>query len=193
MFAKWSVKSASRSEEKDAATNGVVQLEELKSQAPVLRGLGFTTFANIIHMKSRVACEISTGDELLLTELILNGVFNPLSQEHCASLFDLLCVHIEERPYHKTRGRVYGSSTDAAGLREAYRKNLHRVELPIVEEEYVQAFKVELMYTVVQWCRGMSCSEIRKVRHFANTQTVVLNYSHHKLGGLFEGNVIRVF
>jgi len=29
-------------------------------------------------MKGRVACEISTGDELLLTEMIFNGAFNEL-------------------------------------------------------------------------------------------------------------------
>ena len=37
-------------------------------------------------------------------------------------------------------------------------------KLPLVEEEYVQSFKVELMDAVVQWCRGASFSEICKVR-----------------------------
>ena len=36
-------------------------------------------------------------------------------------------------------------------------------KLPIVEDEYVQSFKVELMDAVVQWCRGASFSEIMKV------------------------------
>jgi hypothetical protein len=35
-------------------------------------------------------------------------------------------------------------------------------KLPIVEEEYVQSFKVELMDAVVQWCRGASFSDICK-------------------------------
>ena len=37
-------------------------------------------------------------------------------------------------------------------------------KLPLVEDEYVQSFKVELMDAVVQWCRGASFSEICKVR-----------------------------
>ena len=37
-------------------------------------------------------------------------------------------------------------------------------KLPIVEDEYVQTFKVELMDAVVQWCRGASFSDICKVR-----------------------------
>jgi ATP-dependent RNA helicase DOB1 len=39
-------------------------------------------------------------------------------------------------------------------------------KLPIVEDEYVQSFKVELMEVVVQWCKGASFSEICKVRGF---------------------------
>jgi ATP-dependent RNA helicase DOB1 len=36
-------------------------------------------------------------------------------------------------------------------------------KLPLVEDEYVQSFKVELMDAVVQWCRGASFSDICKV------------------------------
>ncbi len=31
-----------------------------------------------LQMKGRVACEVNTADELLVTELIFNGVFNDL-------------------------------------------------------------------------------------------------------------------
>lgn len=68
------------------ATHDVLQLEELKCRKRVLRRLGFTTSTDIVDMKGRVACEISSGDELLLTELIFNGVFNPLLPEQCAAL-----------------------------------------------------------------------------------------------------------
>ena len=37
-------------------------------------------------------------------------------------------------------------------------------KLPIVEEEYVQSFKVELMDVVMQWCRGASFIDICKVK-----------------------------
>lgn len=36
-------------------------------------------------------------------------------------------------------------------------------KLPVVEDEYVSSFKVELMEAVVQWCRGASFAEICKV------------------------------
>lgn len=80
------------------ATHDVLQLEELKCRKRVLRRLGFTNSADIVDMKGRVACEISTGDELLLTELIFNGVFNPLSPEQCAGL--LSCFVFDEKVSH---------------------------------------------------------------------------------------------
>ncbi|KAG8221584.1 putative ATP-dependent RNA helicase [Butyriboletus roseoflavus] len=77
------------------ATHDVLQLEELKCRKRVLRRLGFTNSSDIAEMKGRVACEISTGDELLLTELIFNGAFNTLLPEQCASL--LSCFVFTEK------------------------------------------------------------------------------------------------
>lgn len=77
------------------ASHDILQMEELKCRKRVLRRLGFTTSSDIVDMKGRVACEISTGDELLLTELIFNGVFNPLSPEQCAAL--LSCFVFTEK------------------------------------------------------------------------------------------------
>jgi superfamily II RNA helicase len=70
-------------------------MDELKCRKRVLRRLQFTSSADVVEMKGRVACEISTGDELLLTEMIFNGVFNPLSPEHCAAL--LSCFVFTEK------------------------------------------------------------------------------------------------
>ena len=77
------------------ATHDVLQLEELKCRKRVLRRLAFTDSADIVDMKGRVACEISSGDELLLTELIFNGVFNSLLPEQCAAL--LSCFVFTEK------------------------------------------------------------------------------------------------
>ncbi|KAH9975267.1 rRNA-processing arch domain-containing protein [Lactifluus volemus] len=157
------------------ATHDVLQMEELKSRKRVLRRLGFTTADDIVDVKGRVACEISTGDELLLTELIFNGVFNPLAPEHCAGL--LSCFVFTEKSEHQTKLK----EELAAPLRimQEIARRIAKVckesKLQIVEEEYVQSFKVELMDAVVQWCRGASFSDICK------------------LTDQFEGSLIRVF
>ncbi|KAH9919459.1 antiviral helicase [Epithele typhae] len=126
------------------ATHDVLQMEELKCRKRVLRRLGFTSAADIVDMKGRVACEISTGDELLLTELVFNGVFNPLSPEQCAAL--LSCFVFAEKEVARRIAKVSQES-----------------KLTINEDDYVKSFKVELMDAVVQWCRGASFSEICKL------------------------------
>jgi len=80
---------------KISAAHSVTHLEELKYRKRALRRLGFATADDVVEMKGRVACEISTGDELLLTELVFNGVFNDLSPEQCASL--LSCFVFDEK------------------------------------------------------------------------------------------------
>lgn len=81
-------------------THDVLQMEELKARKRVLRRLGFTNAEDIVDMKGRVACEISTGDELLLTELVFNGVFNTLSPEQCAGLLSCFVFTEKVRKTH---------------------------------------------------------------------------------------------
>ena len=50
-------------------------MDELRSRKRVLRRLDFCTEDDVIHLKGRVACEISSADELMLTELLLDGFF----------------------------------------------------------------------------------------------------------------------
>lgn len=77
------------------SVHDVLQLEELKSRKRVLRRLGFATQDDVVEMKGRVACEISTGDELLLTEMMFGGTFGGLAPEHCAAL--LSCFVFQEK------------------------------------------------------------------------------------------------
>lgn len=48
--------------------------------------LQFCTPDDVVELKGRVACEISTGDELLLTEMIFNGIFNELTTAKAVAL-----------------------------------------------------------------------------------------------------------
>lgn len=50
---------------------------------------------DVIEMKGRVACEISAGDELLLTEMIFQGAFNDLTVEQTVTL--LSCFTWQEK------------------------------------------------------------------------------------------------
>lgn len=73
----------------------LLQMDELKYRKRVLRRLGYCTASDVIEFKGRVACELSSGDELLITEMIFNGIFNNLSTGQCVSL--LSCFVCDEK------------------------------------------------------------------------------------------------
>ena len=56
----------------------------------VLRKLGHVTKEGVVTLKGRAACEISTGDELLTTELMFNGVFNSMDKHQLVALVSCL-------------------------------------------------------------------------------------------------------
>ncbi|KIS70313.1 putative ATP-dependent RNA helicase MTR4 [Mycosarcoma maydis] len=178
LYAAYSKKQAAQQvvsaiAKKIAAAHSVLQLDELKCRKRVLRRLGFTTSDDVVEKKGRVACEISTGDELLLTEMMFNGVFNDLTPPQCAAL--LSCFVFGEKSTTQTRL----NETLAAPLRimQETARRIAKVsiesKLALVEEEYVSSFKVELMDLVMQWCNGAKFAEICK------------------LTDVFEGSIIR--
>ncbi|KAI9091124.1 rRNA-processing arch domain-containing protein [Phlyctochytrium arcticum] len=156
------------------ATESVVQLDELKCRRRVLRRLGYTTAADVIEMKGRVACEISAGDELLLTEMIFNGAFNELSVEQVVSLLSCFCF---QEKVTETQPRM---NEELAGPLRIMRESARRIarvsqesKLLIDEEEYVQSFRPELMDVVYAWCQGAKFAQICKMTD------------------VFEGSIIR--
>ena len=56
----------------------------------MLRKLGHVTKEGLVTLKGRAACEISTGDELLTTELMFNSVFNSLDKHQLVALISCL-------------------------------------------------------------------------------------------------------
>ena len=138
----------------------VLQLDELKNRKRVLRRLGFINDADVVQLKARVACEISTGDELVLSELLFNRFFNELTPEQCAAA--LSCFIFEEQ------------SKDAPTLKEELAKPYREIQAQAravakvgieskvltSEEEYLQTFKFELMEVVYAWTHGASFATI---------------------------------
>ncbi|KAK0521413.1 ATP-dependent RNA helicase mtr4 [Tilletia horrida] len=153
----------------------ILQLDELKCRKRVLRRLGFTTADDVVEKKGRVACEISSGDELLLTEMMFNGLFNELTAEQCAAL--LSCFVFNEKTESKVRLREELQQPLRTMQEMARRIAKVSVEsrLPVNEDEYVQSFRVELMEAVLMWCRGQKFVDVCKT------------------SDVFEGSIIRAF
>ncbi|KAK5900351.1 hypothetical protein CgunFtcFv8_025315 [Champsocephalus gunnari] len=98
----------------------VLQMDKLKCRKRVLRRLGFASPSDVIEMKGRVACEISSGDELLLTEMVFNGLFNDLTVEQSTAL--LSCFVFQENASEMPKL----TETLAAPLRQMQRSDASR-------------------------------------------------------------------
>lgn len=151
-------------EKKKAITSAlsIMQLDELKSRKRVLRRLGFINDQEVVELKARVACEISsTGDghELLLSELLFNRFFNELSPEVCASV--LSCFIFEEKsqaqPLKEDLAKHFKEIQSQAKI---IAKVSQESKLKVNEKEYVEGFKWELMEVVLLWAQGKAFAEI---------------------------------
>lgn len=77
------------------AAMSLLQMDELKARKKVLRRIGYCNTSDVIELKGRVACELSSGEELLMTELIFEGVFNNLTVAQSVAL--LSCFVCDEK------------------------------------------------------------------------------------------------
>ncbi|RAR04524.1 atp-dependent rna helicase dob1 [Stemphylium lycopersici] len=153
----------------------VIQLDELKSRKRVLRRLGFIDDADVVQLKARVACEISTGDELVLSELLFNRFFNELTPEQCAAC--LSCFIFEEKTQEvpalkEELAKPYREIQQQARV---IAKMSQESKLTLNEEEYLKSFKYELMEVVFAWSKGATFSQICKMTD------------------VYEGSLIRLF
>ena len=153
----------------------IMQLDELKCRKRVLRRLGFVNDTDVVQLKARVACEISTGDELVLSELLFNRFFNELSPEHCAAC--LSCFIFEEKA--EDVGRLRDDLQKPFAEIQKHARIVAKVsqdsKMPVNEEEYVNSFKPQLMEVVFAWTKGASFAAICKMTE------------------VYEGNLIRLF
>lgn len=151
----------------------LLQMDELKHRKRVLRRMGYCTQADVIEFKGRVACELSSGDELLLTEMIFDGVFNKLGTEQCVAL--LSCFVCDEKSTEKPRAceELSGPLDQMHNLARRIAKISTECKLDVDEQAYVDKFKPYLMDVVLSWCKGASFLSLCKMTD------------------IFEGSIIR--
>ena len=63
----------------------------------------YVTSDDVVELKGKVACEISSAEELTLTELMFNGVFKDIKVEEMVSL--LSCFVWQEKLKDATKPR----------------------------------------------------------------------------------------
>ncbi|XP_029564489.1 exosome RNA helicase MTR4 [Salmo trutta] len=164
------IKGAKR-ELKKART--VLQMDELKCRKRVLRRLGFASSSDVIEMKGRVACEISSADELLLTEMVFNGLFNDLSAEQVTALLSVFVFQENVNEMPKLTEQLAGPLRQMQECAKRVAKVSAEAKLEVDEDTYLDKFKPHLMDVVYTWANGSTFAQICKMTD------------------VFEGSIIR--
>lgn len=132
----------------------VLQLDELKCRKRVLRRLGYCTTTDVIQLKGRVACELSSADELLITEMIFNGVFGTLTPPQSTALLSCFVCDEKSNETPKLSEELSGPLRQMQDLARRIAKVSTEAKLPLEEDTYVEKFKPFLMDVVFAWCNG---------------------------------------
>ncbi|KAI3836724.1 hypothetical protein MKX03_007370 [Papaver bracteatum] len=135
--------------------------DELKARMRVLRNLKYVTRAGVVELKGKVACEITSADELTLTELMFKGVFNRVTVEEMISL--LSCFVWQEKLQDAQKPRE-GLDLLFTELQETA-KTVANVQLNC-KTRYI-------MEVVYAWAKGSKFCEIMEISQ------------------VFEGSLIR--
>ena len=149
--------------------------EELKGMKRVLRRLGMLNSDNVVEAKGRVACEIDSADELVVTELIFNNSFSDLTVEQLVALCSCF-VFGEKAKDDAGAGLEDALATPLRMLQDVARRvGKLKIESKLAcdETEYVNTFDPSMMKVAYEWCKGAKFCDVIK------------------LTDIFEGSIIR--
>uniref|UniRef100_A0A158QGV4 Superkiller viralicidic activity 2-like 2 n=1 Tax=Rodentolepis nana TaxID=102285 RepID=A0A158QGV4_RODNA len=138
----------------------LIQMDDLVARKRVLRRLGFVSANDVIELKGRVACEITSGNELVLTELLFEGIFARLSAEQTASL--LSCFIFDDRV--STMPELSSEMAEALRTLQNTARRIAKISrecrLPIDPDAFVESFKPYGMDIVLKWAQGVDFASL---------------------------------
>lgn len=153
---------------------GIYHMDEFKNMVKVLKELEYIDEHSVL-IKGKMASEISTGDELVLTEMIFNSSFSQLPLRDMVAL--LSCVVCEENSddnfvLSDENQKVFRIMKGAV---DKVCRVMQQCGLEINQEEYFGRFSCEMMDVVKMWMSGYTFGSICESTP------------------IFEGTIIRVF
>ena len=157
------MKEAEAAKEQLKKAKSLLQMSDLKCMKRVLRRLGYCTAADVIEVKGRIACELSSADELLLTEMVFNGLFNEISPEQSAAILSCFVFDEKSNEMPKLTEALSGPLRQMQEMARRIAKVSREAKIQIEEDQYVDTFKPFMMDVVHEWCKGCSFSQLCKM------------------------------
>jgi ATP-dependent RNA helicase DOB1 len=162
--------------------SSIVLRDELRAMKRVLQKLSFVDRNSVVLDKGKMACEISSCDELILTEMVFNNIFDGMSGEHIIAMCSCLILDENGKDENNDAGALLQGEPDLLAAFDKARSIAQEISAVMVEskvpnhdpELYLAKLKPQLVKPVLLWMEGKPFKEVMQ-----NTD-------------LFEGSVVRV-
>ncbi|KAI8368205.1 NUC185 domain-containing protein [Radiomyces spectabilis] len=135
-------------------------LPDYHQRIEVLKRMQYIDEQGTVQLKGRVACEINSADELLLTELLLDNVFADYEPAEIVAI--LSAFVFQER--NASEPRLTPKLLKAKEIVLEYARKVAQVQvdcgLPVSVEDYVNGLQFGLVEVVYEWAHGLSFKHI---------------------------------
>ncbi|KAK4161213.1 NUC185 domain-containing protein [Cladorrhinum sp. PSN259] len=138
-------------------------LPDYEQRIQVLKDLSFIDDETRIQLKGKVACEIHSGDELVLTELILENVLADYEPAEIAALLSAFVFQEKTDSVPKLTANLERGMKTIVELSEKVNnvQTLHQViQTSDESNDFVSKPRFGLMEVVYEWARGVSFKNI---------------------------------
>mmetsp|Transcript_95215 Transcript_95215/g.308313 ORF Transcript_95215/g.308313 Transcript_95215/m.308313 type:complete len:1047 (-) Transcript_95215:81-3221(-) len=152
----------------------MVMSDDLRAMRRVLRRLEFVDKDGVVQMKGRMACELTSADEVLMTEIVFQNVFEGMESNHIIALCSCLVFDEKSEDPITSNPELMKAFDTIKGIARNVGEIMVECKIPIDIEEYIAKVKPQLMDVVLAWLEGKRFYEI-------------MNQCN-----LYEGSVVRV-
>ncbi|KAL1864658.1 hypothetical protein VTK73DRAFT_5742 [Phialemonium thermophilum] len=160
---QWLIKTQIDQLRQSLADQNLQLLPDYEQRIQVLKDLSFIDEASRIQLKGKVACEIHSGDELVLTELILENVLAEYEPAEIAALLSAFVFQEKTDAAPTLTGRLERGMQTIVEISERVNEVQTRHQVVQSSDEsndFVSRPRFGLVEVVYEWARGMSFKNI---------------------------------
>jgi len=152
----------------------MVMGDDLRAMRRVLRRLEFVNKDGVVQLKGRMACELTSADEVLMTEIVFQNVFADMEANNIIALCSCLVFDEKSEDPITNNLELMKAFDSIKGIARNVAEVMLENKMPVDVEEYVGKLKPNLMDVILAWLEGKRFYEI-------------MNQCN-----LYEGTVVRV-
>ncbi|KAM0450567.1 hypothetical protein ACHAO4_006549 [Trichoderma viride] len=160
---EWLIKEHIAQLKQSLSDQNLQLLPDYEQRVQVLKELDFIDDATRIQLKGKVACEVHSGDELVLTELILDNVLADFEPAEIAALLSSFVFQEKTDIEPTLTGNLEKGRDTIIAISEKVNDVQTRLQVIQSSEDsndFTSRPRFGLMEVVYEWARGMSFKNI---------------------------------